>query len=637
MPLSPEQQAFVDHGTKGHVRLLAGPGTGKSFTSVAYLSALAAHDNPPRCHMVTFTRAATKELRGKVGDPESKLTERPPSTAHSFAMSVLMKADPQGSIRMADDWEKRNVIEEIIKLRMTANGHGVSVSDVRTLTAEMAAGWEALDGDLLELAGTDPTLAAAFRGAWTEAQRRLTFLHVSEIPYLACQLLEDRSVDVGIDVLVVDEYQDLNRAEIRFIELLSDQLLIAAIGDDDQSIYGWRNAAPAALLAFCEQYAAASFSLTECHRCAEDVLGPANAVIAAAGGRPAKQPLVSKRATDAVFGQLTFPTSKDEFDGTCSIIANRLESGVPANDIAILVRSSADTYRRELLDRLGELGVGLTNPDWVRNVLNEPEVRRLLSLGRLITSPDDSLAWMSYLKNTAGVGWGSLMKLYEVACSDDATFYDALTKEETSGFPSLSGSAKATVEAAVASARETIDELTVKHLGALLDDGGWGQWLLHQGDTDKLSDDAHRVFVEVGRLFMEDSEPSLSQFVNQFQPAAQDLADNEEGCVRLMTMAASKGLTVNTAILLAVDRQTIPSPRNDDYEEERRILYVAMTRATDFCVISFAQTRTGSTSFVGGGGAFSKRQRTPFLAGLPGVPAPIVGAGFVDKLNSLGA
>lgn len=626
MTLSDEQQAFVNHGLGGHARLLAGPGTGKSFTAVAYLEALAKQASPPRCHMITFTRAATKELRSKLNGT-AKLTVREPSTAHAFAMSVLMKAEQRGTVRMADDWEKRNLIEELIKLRMEALGHRVKITEVRELTSEMAAGWESLDGSKLELVDRDPTLAAAFLGAWKEAQRCLDFLHVSEVPYLAKQLLEDQDVDVELDVLVVDEYQDLNHAEIEFIRLLSDQLVVIAIGDDDQSIYSWRQAAPEALLRFCED-GAADFPLTICRRCPPEILEPANAVIAAASGRPKKAPLKAVGGSNGSFAQLNFQTSAAEFAGVAAIIESRIAAGVAPNDIAVLVRSSADRFRSELVSVLDKRGVPVANSEWVDDALAEPEVRRILALGRLVDSPDDSLAWMAWLHQTDGIGWSTLYQLYDTALRSGVTFSASLQQQEDAGFPTLSSGAKKRVHDAIIEARSIIQKLEADR-GATLDDDGWGAWLIDHADSSKLRDDAQRMFRMVGRELREETDTALASFINQLQPLARDLAEDDSDAVRLMSMARSKGLTVNTAILMAVDNDTVPSPRGL-FEEERRILYVAMTRATEYCAITFAQRRSGPTAMVGAAGG--RRQRSGFLARVPGIPSPLSGEKYISSL-----
>ena len=463
----------------------------------------------------------------------------------------------------------------------------------------MAAGWESLDHAKLELADTEPVLASAFLGVWREAQEKLGFLHVSEIPYLACQLLEDQTVDVELDVLVVDEYQDLNRAEVKFLELLSAQLNIIAIGDDDQSIYGWRQAAPEALLEFCDQFAAGEFILTACFRCGADILAPANAVIASAPSRPAKPSLTSCRTEPGEFVHLRFDTSDDEFDHVAEIVRHRIESGVAPSEIAILVRSSASRFRSELQRRLDPSGITLTSQDWAKAVLNnEPEVRRLLVLGRLVTDPEDSIAWLSLLNNTRGIGWPSLFKIYLEACGSNRSLYEELGHQESQAFPCLTKVPSDRIERALSEVREVLAEMHGESEGVILGPGGWGEWLLDHGDPSLLSDDARNIFNTVGGTLVANGETALYDFINQLPALAVDLADDDPDSVRLMTMASSKGLTVNTAILLSVDDSTLPHP-SGGRDEERRILYVAMTRATDFVVVSFAETRSGSTATVG--------------------------------------
>ena len=98
-----------------------------------------------------------------------------------------------------------------------------------------------------------------------------------------------------------------------------------------------------------------------------------------------------------------------------------------------------------------------------------------------------------------------------------------------------------------------------------------------------------------------------------------------------MSMGQSKGLTVNTAILMAVDDDTIPHPSGDE-DEERRILYVAMTRASECCIITTATHRSGATAWIGSASK-TQRQRTRFLQGLPpNVPSPQNGPNFVNNL-----
>ncbi len=586
--------------------------------------------------MITFTRAATQELQEKFSDAEVAITERPPSTAHSFALWLLMRKRHE-KLRMADDWEKRFLVEAAVAARMKEAGHAATIKEVQKLTDEMAAGWQSLDEEQILLSDWEPDLAAGFRGAWTEAQRTLGFVHVSEIPYKAVQFVEDVGIeDLDLDVLVVDEFQDLNAAEVRLLKLLSDQVQIIAIGDDDQSIYSWRNAAPSALLRFCEEYGATPFELTKCYRSPAAVLNPALEVIGAMPGRSAKARLVpSDPDRSGVFAQLRFTSSEREFDGVVDIVKKRLAAGVEPDDIAILVRSSADKFRMELLGRFEDEGIQITNSDWIKNALQETEVRRLVAFGRLIADPSDSLAWMGLLHETQGIGDVTLMRIYSFACEEKISFSEAIEKGRDTEFEFLKNAPRVKVVAAVEEIDAALSDLRGEHEGALLDERGWGGWLVEHSREDSLSEDAVTILESVGELVAESAtsghDAGIGGFINQLQPLALDLANTQDGAVRLMSMGQSKGLTVNTAILMAVDDDTIPHPSGDE-DEERRILYVAMTRASEYCVITTATHRRGATARIGSASR-TQRKRTRFLQGLPpSVPRPQNGQDFVNSL-----
>jgi superfamily I DNA/RNA helicase len=537
---------------------------------------------------------------------------------------------------MADDWEKRHIVEEVVKSRLVGAGHSVNITTVGKLTEEMAAGWESLDRQKLELADKDPALAAAFIGAWKEAQACLDFLHVSEIPYLAMELLEDHSVDVQLDVLIVDEYQDLNRAEVGFIELLGTQLKIIAIGDDDQSIYGWRQANPTALLEFPLKFGAPSFELSLCYRCGERILAPAMALIQSAPTRAPKSTLTSVASNPGTFAHLRFANAEAEYDGIAKLVKRRVDAGIAPRDIAILVRARTDKFRPHLEPRLRELDITLSNPDWIKEVLERNiEVRRLLALARLVDTPTDSLAMFSYLLNTAGLGFSSLMTLYEAACAAHVTFAQFVRTAQSSDFLSVAGSARGRVKKAMALLDREIEEMRATRDATTIGPGGWGGWLIERGRGELLTADARRLFSEVGDVLIQGGEDSLASFVNRVEQVAKDIIVQDENAVRLMTMNSSKGLTVNTVFLMGVDNVIVPAQLGD-IDEERRILYVGMTRATDFEVVSFAERRQDSTAVVGtsGIGYYGERSRSSLFSRLPGIPVPESGLSFIDGLES---
>ena len=170
--------------------------------------------------------------------------------------------------------------------------------------------------------------------------------------------------------------------------------------------------------------------------------------------------------------------------------------------------------------------------------------------------------------------------------------------------------AKALVDDAIVA----LDKFDVED--ATLDERGWGGWLLDRLDRERLSDEAVRLFEIVGKAA--GPQEGLNTYLAQLEPMGKELAAGLGDGVRIMTMAQSKGLTVNTAIVMGVEQGMMPLPKSSDLDEERRLLYVAMTRATDMCLLTWASRRTGQTARMGAPAVTTQRNRSPLLANLPG-------------------
>jgi superfamily I DNA/RNA helicase len=152
-------------------------------------------------------------------------------------------------------------------------------------------------------------------------------------------------------------------------------------------------------------------------------------------------------------------------------------------------------------------------------------------------------------------------------------------------------------------------------MGAELETSGWGGWLAERLGRGGASANVTKLLEIVGQAV--DPREGLSQFLNKLEPVGRDLAREETGGVRLMSMSQSKGLTVNSAIVLGVEEGMVPLDRPGiDVNEERRLLYVAMTRATDFCVFTSSMRRADQLARIGRPNVRAARGRSPLLADL---------------------
>ena len=633
MPPTNQQRALIDHDPSGHGRVLAGPGTGKSWTAIAMLQRLAETRPEVPVRLLTFTRAATAELAKKFG--AVGLPGPPPTTIHSFALSLLLGSPNEAGLplplRIPDSWEA-GLIRSHLAAGLRSRGFSIDKRKVEKLEREMSARWEALDDSIQLLADVDPELRSAYVGAWGSHRRLFGYSLLAELPYRAGVMIEDyEPVLEPIGLLVVDEYQDLNEADIRLIRLLAARSVsILAIGDDDQSIYGFRMAAPAGIRRFPTEFGGNDYPLTVSHRCGANILAAANALIQAAPDRARKQALTprdpSKRG-DYYYAR--FSTNGTEAAGVADIIEARIAAGVAPSEIAVLVRSQLDVWSNALIPVLEKKGIAAVNLEWVEEALKDPGMRRRIALMRLAVWPGDSLAWWSLIQLGKGIA-NSVISYVCAEAGAGESFADALLRLH----PDYPG---APTEASGRAVARLVSEILsivgpMQHEGASLDEFGWGGWVLNTLDSSELSEPAKRLLLEVGPLVP--AELGLSHFLGQLEPLGRDIATASDA-VRIMTMTTSKGLTVNTCIVMGVERGIVPHPKVDDIEEERRLLYVAMTRATDVAVLTFATRRTGPTARHGSPNVNRPRGRSPLLDGLPcGQWSP--GSEVVEQIRNAG-
>ena len=300
-----EQQAILAHDSSRHARVLAGPGTGKNATLVAFIGQLVAEQPDTKIKLLTFTRAATGELSQKVSEHPAGIAERP-STIHSFSISVLLRNEGAGDfprpLRIADDWEDQNIVRPSLAKRAK-----VKLTQLARLITEMASNWESLTPQ--EDPKIDSATRARFIGAWNEHRAVYGYTLLAEIPYDLMTALTNHPDLKGVDydLLIVDEYQDLNACDLAVLTLLAERgcSLIGA-GDDDQSIYSFRKAAPEGIRRFPEDYENSDdYPLSITQRCARRIIEWASYVIEGDPDRPPKKPLnPAKGSVDGEVGLL---------------------------------------------------------------------------------------------------------------------------------------------------------------------------------------------------------------------------------------------------------------------------------------------------------------------------------------------
>jgi DNA helicase II / ATP-dependent DNA helicase PcrA len=621
MPYRPteEQQAVIAHDRNTHARVLAGPGTGKSATVVALVDELLAGEPAPRVKLITFTRAATAELAKKVSDHPAAAAERP-STMHSFSISVLLRNPGTGHfpkpLRIADDWETDEIVKPTLARRIN-----VYVRKLSDLIREMAAGWEYLEA--IHLQKVDPTERARFLAGWNEHRDIFGYTLLAELPFALRQALRDHAdLDgVAFDLLIVDEYQDLNACDLEVLHLVADRgCSIIAAGDDDQSIYSFRHAAPAGIRKFCEDYpGATTYPLSISQRCGSQIINWASYVIDGDLDRPAGRPHLQCSA-DSPLGEvalLVFPDETSEARGVAEIVfqlTHAVRDPLRPEDILILVRGDyTGSFTEPIKQALTNRQIPFSDPEAVIRMLGEDANRRMLATFRLLVNDRDSLAWATVLKLTPGVGDKCFDYLYERARASHVQFGQAFSDAYAAGFPDGPKTCNR-----MAALFESVTVWLATHRPPdETPETGWGHWMIETAANDFApgpSDACRELLMALDGLVEPDFD--FGRFLSQITPLGKDRAIAESKGVRIMTMIGSKGLTVRATIIAGLDHGIMPRP-DADASEERRLLYVAMTRAKEFLFGTWAGRRFGRTARAGGQAAGEWREHSRFLTGGP--------------------
>lgn len=617
MAYTDEQLAFLNHDPGASCRVLAGPGTGKSYTSVAYLEKITSDQPDLRVGYITFTRAATAEFAKKMDDSGlTALGGRPPQTMHGFSLSILLRHHSSRlpyPLRIIDSWEEKYLINPDISRSLKTKSFATATPGlVAKLQSELAAGFQSLDQSTLPISAEQPQLMTAYRGVWAANRNLYGYSLLSELPFQAGGVLADLDEsDLGLDLLIVDEYQDLNFADQRVLTQVANRdVAIVGIGDDDQSIYSWRKAAPVGIRNFLPSFDTIyDYPLSVSQRCGGKALQVASNLIELDSERPQKRRLTpSDRTPETDFRYLRFKSNTAEAEGIANIIGQRIASGVVPGDIIVLARSSIPAWRRELESSMAARGIPITVAGSIDDLMAEPALRRALSLARLVVDPEDSLAWRSILHLAPGVGPSLVTKVCDG--SDAARFAARLMAAHSSDWTGISR-----CNAARELVKGTLEWLEQNRDLSASDVNGWANWLVELAGPDGLSETTRSIVDAVGAQLTDGYD--LSAFLNDFEPTAKELLTGTADGVRIITMGMSKGLTVDTAIILGVDSNTIPAPRGQ-WDEELRLLYVAMTRATALTIVSYASRRNGETARLGTTSVQTQREQSPYMSNLAG-------------------
>ena len=617
--LSPEQEEVAKH-IGSHGRLLAGPGTGKTRTLTGRITYLIEeqHVAPGDILAITFTRAAASELRSRVSrllgsDMVSQIV-----TLHSFALSTILRRGAgsrlPSPIRIADDYEERWIIQEDLKLYLDLG----TIQEVRQLIAQLSADWETLAADGNDWEGRFPS--PLFLGAWREHRRIYGYTLRAELVYQLKLALEEGEIYLVEcpSYVLIDEYQDLNSCDLAVVKSLSRsgaELYVA--GDDDQSIYGFRYANPEGIRRFTREYhGVADLSLTDCYRCAENILNIA-LYVARQDTRRAEKLLAPNREIGA--GEvhlLRFGDFAEEAAGIASIARWLVdEKGIAVDRILVLLRSDANhKFSEPIREALENEELAASTVENPLDVLESSEGRVLLSILRLMSNSEDSLAWRTIMMQRRNhLGEQAFHHIYEVARVQGTTFFEALRL--ITATPRLVERQGEQIKSEFEALVQNLNRLNEAYNGH----DEFSDFINWMFDEIFTGEDWEQIDQFIHNLVEENGINSVNSLLHTLTTPPQEVGQVKvDGSVNIMTMHQAKGLDADAVFVAASEDEYIPGRAlGEAIDDERRLLYVSLTRARSFLYITYCSQRTGTQLHSGRTSGQAVRHLTQFLSGGP--------------------
>ena len=601
----PQREAVLT--TEGPVLMLAGAGTGKTAALTTRLAHLVATRRawPSEILCVTFTNKAAREMRERVGHLIGPAVEGMPwlGTFHAICAKMLRRhaelAGLQSNYTIIDTDDQLRLLRQLI------SEHGL---DEKRWPARQLAGlidrWKnrGLNPDDLDALENEAYANGQGQRFYALYQARLKALNACDFGDLMLHVLnvfrKHRDVlehyQQRFKYIMVDEYQDTNAVQYLWLRLLAQQRKnICVVGDDDQSIYSWRGAEVANILRFEKDFPGAKvIRLEQNYRSTPDILGAASGLIGENSQRLGKTLWTEVAGGDKVrvIGVWDAPEEARRIGDEME----RLErEGAPLDRVAILVRAQYQT--REFEDRFIQIGLPYKIIGGFR-FYERAEIRDALAYLRVIAQPQDDLALERiYNQPKRGLGAKALETMHRKARElGQPLFVGMAALAEGDGLPARARNTLAALVGDFARWREQSETLSpAELLRAVLEESGYTAML----QAERSPESAGRLenLSELARA-MEDY-PTLGDFLEHVSLVMDNDAANDGEKVTIMTIHAAKGLEFDHIFLPGWEEGVFPSQRALDegglaaLEEERRLAYVAITRARRRCTIVHAANR----------------------------------------------
>ena len=622
--LNEAQRAAVEY-IDGPSLVIAGAGSGKTRVltyKIAYL--LSQGMKPWSIMALTFTNKAAREMKERIGklvgnDLAQHLYM---GTFHSI-FSRILRAEAEhigfnNNFTIYDESDSRSLIKAIVK--------EMGLDDKKYKPAAVHAKISMAKNNLMSAAAYESDAAIFEQNkraqmpevgkifvAYVQRCKQANAMDFDDLLTLTYQLFREHEdirhkYAARFDYVLVDEYQDTNHVQMSIVmQLCQEKLRVCAVGDDSQSIYSFRGANIDNILNYQRQFQGTRlFKLEQNYRSTQTIVEAANSLIKHNRNQIPKD-VFSENAKGEKIQYKPAYSDKEE----AAIVAKdvkriKREDGCQYNDFAILYRTNAQS--RSFEEEFRKQGI----PYRIYGGLSfyqRKEIKDIIAYFRLVANPDDEEAIKRIINYPArGIGATTVMKISDCAHQNQVSFWEVIGAPEQYGLAVNKGTMNKleTFRLLISSFIERAQTTDVYELGdAIIKESGISQDIMSGKDADDLARQENlEEFLSGMSAFVEERREE-GRFDELFlQDYLQDVAlltdadsdgDKDEPRVSLMTVHAAKGLEFPTVFVVGLEENIFPSPLSAaslrELEEERRLLYVAITRAEKHCILTNAKNR----------------------------------------------
>ena len=622
--LNEAQRAAVEY-IDGPSLVIAGAGSGKTRVltyKIAYL--LSQGMKPWSIMALTFTNKAAREMKERIGklvgnDLAQHLYM---GTFHSI-FSRILRAEAEhigfnNNFTIYDESDSRSLIKAIVK--------EMGLDDKKYKPAAVHAKISMAKNNLMSAAAYESDAAIYEQNkraqmpevgkifvAYVQRCKQANAMDFDDLLTLTYQLFREHEdirhkYAARFDYVLVDEYQDTNHVQMSIVmQLCQEKQRVCAVGDDSQSIYSFRGANIDNILNYQRQFQGTRlFKLEQNYRSTQTIVEAANSLIKHNRNQIPKDVFSENAKGEKIQYKPAYSDKEEAVIVAKDVKRIRREDGCQYNDFAILYRTNAQS--RSFEEEFRKQGI----PYRIYGGLSfyqRKEIKDIIAYFRLVANPDDEEAIKRIINYPArGIGATTVLKIADCAHQNQVSFWEVIGAPEQYGLAVNKGTMNKleTFRLLISSFIERAQTTDVYELGdAIIKESGISQDIMSGKDADDLARQENlEEFLSGMSAFVEERREE-GRFDELFlQDYLQDVAlltdadsdgDKDEPRVSLMTVHAAKGLEFPTVFVVGLEENIFPSPLSAaslrELEEERRLLYVAITRAEKHCILTNAKNR----------------------------------------------